>query len=536
MAILMTRPHPRIIEGWKVSTAVYSTNKSLVAQENSARGIVFSPDGTYMFYIGINNNTVYRYTLSTPYLVSSASFDTGQTFNVLTYGGEDNPQEVQFSRDGMNMYITGYDTDKIIQYYLSTAWDLTTCNYTRKFSCTSQENATRGVTFGDSGTKCYVCGEETGDVFQYTLTTAWDASTGSYSGKSYSFTEDIYPGEVRFNNDGSKMYMCGRNGTPSRVYEYSLSTAWDVNSASNNDYLDVNSEEQYINGFDFSTDGTKLYIIGADTDTVYQYTLSTAWDVSSGVYSSKSLSCSSQISHSPTSVTLGDNGTKCYVCENDGDIFQYNLSTAWDISTGVYAGKTLNTFTEEASLQGLVFNDDGKNLYVVGPGTNVVHQYPLTTAYDLSTAHYKSELSVSAKEGATQSLFLKSDGTEIYISGDDSDSVHQYTLATAFDITSGTFTASFLANSQTNHLMGLTFSRDGSKMYISGLTGANSTSVFQYRLSTQWDLTTCVYTGLSFAVTTQEYWAQSITFNKYGTKMYSIGNQNNTVSEYTITD
>lgn len=51
--------------------------------------------------------------------------------------------------------------------------------------------------------------------------TAWDVSTASYASKSFSVaSQDDAPTAVAFNNDGTKMYICG--ATNDTIYQYSL--------------------------------------------------------------------------------------------------------------------------------------------------------------------------------------------------------------------------------------------------------------------------------------------------------------------------
>ena len=49
-----------------------------------------------------------------------------------------------------------------------------------------------------------------------------------------------------------------------------------------------------LRGVTFSSDGTKMYIMDNVNLVVYQYTLSTAWNVSTAVYASLSISISGQ--------------------------------------------------------------------------------------------------------------------------------------------------------------------------------------------------------------------------------------------------
>jgi hypothetical protein len=58
---------------------------------------------------------------------------------------------------------------------------------------------------------------------------------------------------------------------------------------------------------------------------IYQYTLSTAWDVSTATYASKSKNVSAQALHA---TGLFINGVNAYVCgNNDNNIYEYLLSS-----------------------------------------------------------------------------------------------------------------------------------------------------------------------------------------------------------------
>ena len=69
-----------------------------------------------------------------------------------------------------------------------------------------------------------------------TAGSTFDFSGGSYTSKSFSIvSQDGTPEGIYFKSDGTTMYMVG--SATDAVYQYSLSTAWDVSSA----YCDVSS-------------------------------------------------------------------------------------------------------------------------------------------------------------------------------------------------------------------------------------------------------------------------------------------------------
>jgi sugar lactone lactonase YvrE len=255
------------------------------------------------------------------------------------------------------------------------AWDISTGSYASKsLSVTSQETNPLGVAFSADGTKAYIVGTASDTIYQYTLSTAWDVSTGSYASKWLDVNvQEINPRSVAFSADGTKAYIVGGARI---IHQYTLSTAWDISTGSYaSKSLNAGTEVSNAWGLAFSADGTKAYVSGITNDTIYQYTLSTAWDVSTGSYSGNSMSVVSE-SGLPFDVTFRVDGTEAYVVSGTGVIYQYTLSTAWDVSTGSYASKSLSVTGEEVVPAGLAFSADGTKTYIVG-SNDVIYQYTL---------------------------------------------------------------------------------------------------------------------------------------------------------------
>jgi hypothetical protein len=127
----------------------------------------------------------------------------------------------------------------------------------------------------------------------------------------------------------------------------------------------------------------------------------------------------------------------------------YMLRPAWDISTAVFT-RSFDVSAKETTPCDVFFKSDGIEMYIIGYDSDNVHQYTLSTAWNISTASFTRSFDVSAKDTAPTGVFFKSDGTEMYIIGSDSDAVHQYTLskgnlpssAGGFDLFFDAYTAS----------------------------------------------------------------------------------------------
>ena len=257
--------------GYDLGAAVYdSVSFSVSGQETLPYGLTFKPDGTKMYVVGGSGDDINQYTLSTAFDLSSASFDS-VTFSVASQDSA--PRKVKFNDDGTKMFIVGTSTDTVYQYSLSTAYDISTASYDSvSFSVSSQDTDPRGLDFKPDGTKMYILGTSSDDVFQYSLSTAWDLSTASYDSVSFDTTaQDNDPFSITFNNDGTLFFIV-TNANDS-VYQYSCSTAYDISTASY-DSVSFSLASQETNAYDaaFSSNGVKMFIIGASTDAVYQYT------------------------------------------------------------------------------------------------------------------------------------------------------------------------------------------------------------------------------------------------------------------------
>ena len=242
----------------------------------------------------------------------------------------------------------------------------------------SQEPHPYGFTFNPNGTRMFVGGDG-GYVYQYNLSTAFNTSTASYANKSFNVRTQVYRVfGIRFNNAGTSMYIVFQDGGASwsnQVFQYTLSTAFDVSTAYySNKVFSVLSQESQSRGLEFSNDGTSMYLSGNTTRQIHQYTLSTAFDVSTASYANKSLSWGSQDTTS-RGIGLSHDGKHVFVMADDDVIYQYNLSTAFDVSTGSYSGLSLNVSTQDLNALDVQFNDDTSKMYVLGRSNDRVYQF-----------------------------------------------------------------------------------------------------------------------------------------------------------------
>ena len=125
---------------------------SVATQETAPQAVAFKPDGLRMYVLGLSGRDVNEYVLSTPWVVSTASY----VQNTSVASQDTSPVGLFFKPDGTKMYVLGSAGDKVYEYDLSLAWVITTASYLQSFSVQSQDPNPSGLSFKPDGTKMYV--------------------------------------------------------------------------------------------------------------------------------------------------------------------------------------------------------------------------------------------------------------------------------------------------------------------------------------------------------------------------------------------
>ena len=219
-------------------------------------------------------------------------------------------------------------------------------------------------------------------------------------------SQETAPETIFFKPDGTKMYILGRSGDD--VDEWALSTPWDVTTATYTDQLagigSSPANEGSPMGMYISPDGIYLYIVGHSQDQVIQYTLSTAWDVSTGSYTrEQALTIADGSGYTdPTSINFKPDGTMFWVTSHNKDtVQQYTLSSAWDVSTisvgnlfslhnffDITRLETTSSTADLGSVDSVWVSEDGKKFWLFDSGFDTIHQLDLSTAFNVTTATY----------------------------------------------------------------------------------------------------------------------------------------------------
>lgn len=264
-------------------------------------------------------------------------------------------------------------------------------------------------------------------VRKYLQGRSHDAIRAIYENKSFNIaTESTFCREISWSPDGANMivldstndnlhqYVTSVGGEPFQVAELSFWQSKSILAQSGVGYA------MFI-----KPDGTKVYIADAGTDLIYQYSMTTPWDISTLVYDNKTLSIA------PTTTVSGmdfsPDGMNVYIsCSGLDAVYQYTLTTAWDVSTGSYSSKTFSLLPEVPSSTGMRFTPDGYSILIIYGGLQTVFQWDLTTPWDISTASYNGIYRKFQDLSQPTSIFFGRGGLAMFIADNGTDLVYQF--------------------------------------------------------------------------------------------------------------
>ena len=247
-------------------------------------------------------------------------------------------------------------------------------------------------------------------------------------------------------------------------------------------------------------DGTKLYALGRETRTVYEYDLNTPWDVTTATYGGSRLLVSS--SALPETASVGmywkPDGKALYILGLETKrIWQLQVPTSWNINSisspvspvdSVNFATKIPLFSETTSSQ-MYFTNDGMNLYITEPTRNIIHHLTQSgIPWTLGTYDYEYEFNIAAVPGLSGfkplDIAFINNGMSFYVSNVTASTPPQIyrlnisgSVSNAYKLKSMTFTLDGSKNLSTTapngSLLTYQFKDDYTKLY--SLTNNNLT-------------------------------------------------------------
>jgi len=480
-----------------IADAPYTTIFSIGKLDGPSIGLMaydffrFENSGTKMYVCDRNNNRIYQYSLSTSYDAISFSYDS-----LFRYVGGNTGLDNGFfmASDGSKLWITDDATEEVDYYTLSTNFDISTATYsTTSTVVAAQDTFARSCAVSSDGNTLWVSGGTDNQIMEFAFGTSFDMSTLSFTQESAWGSSDDW---FITNSDGTKSWSWGYQN--SRINNDNYSTGWDVSTRSTGTNATLSDmginfpTPDYVVGFQWNSDGTGAWIAvnasGINLMAKLSYS-TTAYDVSDLTWSPPaswtSLSASGQ-----WAMKFNNNGSKLLVLRDTGSqavVTEFPLSTAYDVTS---AGTPVNSsnLTETTTARSFCFNAVGTKMFI-SAASQYIYEYDLSSPFDVSSISYSGN-SLDAGGGVVVECFqMNSAGTEMYYN-DGSDGIGVIDLTTANTFSGGyTVNADYNGFTHSGAMYSPQFSPNGLRFIAWEQSGGNST-LNSWILSTPFDAST----------------------------------------------
>ena len=252
-------------------------------------------------------------------------------------------------------------------------------------------------------------------------------------------------------------------------------------------------------GITFNPDGTRMFIAGFSSNRVIQFTLSTPFDISEATFLTNSFCNVGSEATDGTTIEFNSDGTKFFLADmTSDDVEIYSLTTAYDVSTCVSQGNKSFTLDSSPNLRAITFSNDGKNIFLLDKaGGGHIFQYSLSSPFDLSNETLVKNFSPSgglnANGGDVRGIAFSSDGSKMFITSGEGDTINEYSLSIPFNLTGNvTHDGFYNTSDELQQVWGVAFNTDGSKMFVMDYATDETSDVHEYNLSCGFGVVKCI--------------------------------------------
>jgi len=371
----------------QVATAYSGNLFDVSSEDNIPTAVTWNNDGTKFYVVGDQNNRIYEYAVKVGFdLTSTVTFNGFFPVQSNTIS----PAGMTWSNNGARLYLVAEDFDEILEFNVPTPFDILSGvnNTGQTVFVQAQDTSMQGMAWNDDGTKFFLVGDQNNTVYEYVVNSPFDFSSGvAFNNESFSVGDDeTSPTGIAFSNDGRKFFIVGTSAQT--VLEYLVSTPFDLSSGVifSSEFFDVSSEDTAPQGISFNNDGTKFFIAGSQNDNIYEYDLVGEFSLSGDSdFSGESFVVTTQET-SPTGMAWNNDGKKFFVVGNNSDaLFEYATPIPFDLTNASFSGNSFDVSGEDANPQDITWNNDGTKFFILGDGNNRIFEYTASNPFDLST-------------------------------------------------------------------------------------------------------------------------------------------------------
>lgn len=193
----------------------YFIDNATLWSSGDYRATYMSTDGTKLYML-LHDGFIQQYTMSTPYLIDTATFD--YTHSLANFGTSET-NAIWSSPDGLTWFVLvdldGNVGSEVFQFTVTTAWDLNTRTTTTIYNIGSWFPT--GMQFNADGTKMFILDRHVPEVVTFDLASSWNLA-GMSQASSTAVIGSANVSWMSWVNDGKELWIRRDDGANTAAY------------------------------------------------------------------------------------------------------------------------------------------------------------------------------------------------------------------------------------------------------------------------------------------------------------------------------
>jgi len=493
-------------------------NTLTIPFDSTITSMSWKSDGTKLFLLGSQNRRLYEMTTNNPYSIVGMSY-TNKFFELFSYGS--NPGCVEWAPSGDKFLYLDSTGATLFDIETELNWSIATIQYNNiSRSISTEEPNVFNIEWSPDGSRFWMIGTNGDNIRQFTVGTPFSINTISQHRLFSVSSQEANPNGFTWSNDGAKLYVVGSSSD--RIHQYSASTPFEINGLTyDNISIPVNGQDSNPYSLQMSIDGTKMFMLGVTTDTIYRYDLVVPYDISGMTYSDVNYYVGN-FETSPTSFKFSTDGNKFFIGGSSQDtIFEFEMNAPFEITTAKHNNNIYKYEVGGGNMRGIAFSNTGHKMYVADYGSDTIYEFDLPGLFTLTRMVNTKKTFTIGQLLTPMGVDWNNDGTKLFAVGTTTDSIHEFATAIPYSVSGMTYIQNSVSLShQMSSPADIKWSNDGLSVFI---LDSSLDTIFEYQTLSPYNLSSLSNTGRLFSVSSYESSPQAFSFNNDGTKLYFLG-------------
>ena len=254
------------------SNAVYNgVSLDMSDHIENSRGLHFKPDGTRFYHSARTSMNIVEYHMSTPWDISTAEYVREYDLTPTVGVNHERPRPHGIfinDENGQEMYLV--NRTEMIQYFMEEPWDISTTTHTKTRDMRLAVSRLHDMFMSPDGGYMFIDDRETNSVYQFRMDMIWDIDDLRLE-YMLDISEMESPRGMEWKPDGTRLFLVDQGARTLKVYD--VEEPWNLRTAERREDMDFMVARQTPNprGLVWAKDGKRFYVVCNTNDTLFQY-------------------------------------------------------------------------------------------------------------------------------------------------------------------------------------------------------------------------------------------------------------------------